>query len=83
MLGYSRQNYINARTKMKRFYDFTLALQFNNRDLVLLHLHYLRATYIGIGKIEFTLEVEEKILNFYHYLIHSMVFTVMFTKEKH
>lgn len=45
---------------MKRFYDFTLALQFNNRDLVLLHLHYLRATYIGIGKIEFTLGEEEK-----------------------
>lgn len=40
---------------MRRFYDFTLALRFNNNGMVLLYKHFKRATYIGIGKTEFIL----------------------------
>ena len=39
---------------MGRFCDFTLALQFNNNGLVLLHLNFIREPYIGIDKKEFT-----------------------------
>jgi hypothetical protein len=39
---------------MKQFYDFTLALQFNNNGLVLLLLNFKRETYIGIDIKEFT-----------------------------
>lgn len=34
---------------MRRFYDFTLALRFNNKHMVAMYQHLTRATYKGIG----------------------------------